>query len=125
MSDSAEVVARAFVDAINRQDVEGLAGLMTPEHRFVDSLGGVLVSASPSLDVGRAAALPSRAGSIPRSSIGRRPLPSLKESSEVTAAPMSGFSFGWLAEMPPPQVSGRISRTQTMGIMTSKARATR
>jgi limonene-1,2-epoxide hydrolase len=41
MSDSAEVVARAFVAAINRQDVEGLAGLMTPEHRFVDSLGGV------------------------------------------------------------------------------------
>jgi uncharacterized protein (TIGR02246 family) len=41
MSDSAEVVARAFVDAINRQDVEGLAGLMTPGHRFVDSLGGV------------------------------------------------------------------------------------
>jgi hypothetical protein len=41
MSDSAEVVARAFVEAINRQDVEGLAGLMTPGHRFVDSLGGV------------------------------------------------------------------------------------
>jgi len=34
-------VARAFVGAINRQDVEGLAGLMTPGHRFVDSLGGV------------------------------------------------------------------------------------
>jgi len=41
MSDSAEVVARAFVDAINRQDVEGLAELMTPGHRFVDSMGGV------------------------------------------------------------------------------------
>jgi uncharacterized protein (TIGR02246 family) len=40
MSDSAESVARAFVRAINRQDAEGLAGLMTPEHRFVDSLGG-------------------------------------------------------------------------------------
>lgn len=38
MSDSAEVVARAFVEAINRQDVEGLTGLMTPGHRFVDSL---------------------------------------------------------------------------------------
>jgi limonene-1,2-epoxide hydrolase len=38
MSDSAEVVARAFVNAINRQDLEGLAGLMTPGHRFVDSL---------------------------------------------------------------------------------------
>jgi hypothetical protein len=32
MSDSAEVVARAFVDAINRQDVEGLAGLMVSEN---------------------------------------------------------------------------------------------
>jgi hypothetical protein len=41
MSDLAEVVVRAFVNAINRQDVEGLAGLMTPGHRFVDSLGGV------------------------------------------------------------------------------------
>ena len=41
MSDSAEVVARAFAEAINRQDVEGLTGLMTPGHRFVDSLGGV------------------------------------------------------------------------------------
>ena len=38
MSDSAEVVARAFVAAINRQDVEGLTGMMTPGHRFVDSL---------------------------------------------------------------------------------------
>jgi hypothetical protein len=28
MSDSAEVVARAFVAAINRQDVEGLARMM-------------------------------------------------------------------------------------------------
>jgi uncharacterized protein (TIGR02246 family) len=29
------------VRAINRQDAEGLAELMAPEHRFVDSLGGV------------------------------------------------------------------------------------
>jgi ketosteroid isomerase-like protein len=42
MSDSAKVVARAFVDAINRQDVEGLTGLMTPGHRFVDSLGNAV-----------------------------------------------------------------------------------
>jgi hypothetical protein len=42
MSDSAEVVARAFVNAINRQDVEGLTGLMMPEHRFVDSLENVV-----------------------------------------------------------------------------------
>jgi len=34
-------VAREFVAAINRQDVEGLAALMTPEHCFTDSLGNV------------------------------------------------------------------------------------
>src|ERR1035437_9657088 len=39
MSDSAESIARAFVRAINRHGVEGLAALMTPGHRFVDSLG--------------------------------------------------------------------------------------
>ena len=42
MSDSAESVARAFVEAINRRDVEGLAALMTPEHRFIDSMGNVV-----------------------------------------------------------------------------------
>jgi uncharacterized protein (TIGR02246 family) len=42
MSDLAESVARAFVRAINRQDVEALAELMTPEHRFVDSLGNAV-----------------------------------------------------------------------------------
>jgi len=42
MSDSAETVARAFVRAINRQDVDGLAALMTPEYRFIDSLGNVV-----------------------------------------------------------------------------------
>ena len=42
MNDSAESVARAFVAAINRQDVDELAALMTPEHRFVDSLGNVV-----------------------------------------------------------------------------------
>lgn len=40
MQDSAEVCAKAFVAAVNRQDVEGLCGLMTENHRFVDSLGG-------------------------------------------------------------------------------------
>jgi ketosteroid isomerase-like protein len=39
MKDTAEGVARAFVAAINRQDVDGLAALMTEGHRFVDSLG--------------------------------------------------------------------------------------
>ncbi|MGA2809000.1 MAG: nuclear transport factor 2 family protein [Terracidiphilus sp.] len=42
MNNSAEGVARAFVRAINRQDLEGLAALMAPEHRFVDSLGAVV-----------------------------------------------------------------------------------
>jgi len=42
MSDSAESVALAFVRAINRQEVEGLATLMAPEFRFVDSLGNVV-----------------------------------------------------------------------------------
>jgi ketosteroid isomerase-like protein len=42
MEISAENVARAFVRAINRQDVEGLAELMAPEHRFVDSLDNVV-----------------------------------------------------------------------------------
>jgi hypothetical protein len=41
MGDSAELVARAFVRAINRQDVDGLTALMAPNHRFVDSLGTV------------------------------------------------------------------------------------
>ena len=34
-------VAREFVEAINRQDVEALVGLMTPQHQFTDSLGNV------------------------------------------------------------------------------------
>lgn len=32
-------VAKEFVAAINRQDVESMVALMTPEHRFTDSLG--------------------------------------------------------------------------------------
>jgi uncharacterized protein (TIGR02246 family) len=35
-------VARLFVEAINRQDVHALAELMTPDHRFTDSLGNVV-----------------------------------------------------------------------------------
>jgi hypothetical protein len=38
MKDSAEFVAFQFVWAINRRDVEGMVGWMTPEHRFVDSM---------------------------------------------------------------------------------------
>ena len=43
MNESAEAVAKAFVRAINRQDVDALAELMTEEHRFVDGLGNVVV----------------------------------------------------------------------------------
>jgi uncharacterized protein (TIGR02246 family) len=41
MVNRTESVAVAFVKAINRQDVDALAELMTPRHRFIDSLGGV------------------------------------------------------------------------------------
>ena len=41
MKNSAESVARAFVAAINRGDLHGLVELMTPKHRFIDSLGSV------------------------------------------------------------------------------------
>ncbi len=34
-----EATAKTFVQAINRQDVDGLSALMSPTHRFVDSLG--------------------------------------------------------------------------------------
>jgi len=43
ISDSAESVAREFSPAIIRQVMETLAGLMTPEHRFVDSPGSAVV----------------------------------------------------------------------------------
>ena len=41
MSDSAIAAAHAFVRAINTQDSEAIANLMTPQHRFTDSLGNV------------------------------------------------------------------------------------
>jgi ketosteroid isomerase-like protein len=42
----AKEVFRAFVAAINRHDVAGLAALMTPDHVFVDSLGNRVTSAA-------------------------------------------------------------------------------
>ena len=36
---SALEVARRFVDRINAHDLDGLAALLTPDHRFIDSLG--------------------------------------------------------------------------------------
>ncbi len=41
MRNAARLVARSVVEAINRHDVDSLVELMTPNHRFVDSLGGV------------------------------------------------------------------------------------
>jgi len=37
-----ESVAHAFLRAINRQDVDALVALMSPNHRFVDSLGNAV-----------------------------------------------------------------------------------
>jgi ketosteroid isomerase-like protein len=42
MKESVIAAAQAFVRAINRQDPETLGALMTPEHRFTDSLGKVV-----------------------------------------------------------------------------------
>jgi uncharacterized protein (TIGR02246 family) len=42
IGNSAESVAQAFVRAINRQDADRLASLMSPSHRFIDSLGKVI-----------------------------------------------------------------------------------
>ena len=42
MSESVEAVVEALVRAINRQDPDALAELMTEEHRFVDALGTVV-----------------------------------------------------------------------------------
>jgi ketosteroid isomerase-like protein len=39
---SPQSVTNAFVRAINRQDADGVASLMTPGHRFVDSLGNLV-----------------------------------------------------------------------------------
>ena len=42
MTESPTSIAQAFVRAINRQDVQALADLMTAEHRFIDSLGNAM-----------------------------------------------------------------------------------
>lgn len=39
MSKSVLTVARAFIAAINAEDVGALVGLMTEDHRFIDALG--------------------------------------------------------------------------------------
>lgn len=42
MTESPIAVVTAFVRAISRQDTDALADLMTPDHRFIDSLGNVV-----------------------------------------------------------------------------------
>lgn len=42
IGNSAESIAQAFIRAINRQDADRLAALMSPSHRFIDSLGKVI-----------------------------------------------------------------------------------
>jgi uncharacterized protein (TIGR02246 family) len=42
MSESERTVAQAFVRAINRQDPDALAELMTEDHRFTDALGNIV-----------------------------------------------------------------------------------
>lgn len=39
---SPETVAQAFIRAVNRQDIDRLAELMSPAHRFIDSLGNIV-----------------------------------------------------------------------------------
>jgi ketosteroid isomerase-like protein len=43
----------AFHDAINARDMDMLAGLMAPEHRFVDSAGSVVQGKPACLDAWR------------------------------------------------------------------------
>ncbi len=38
-TDAPVTIALAFVDRINRHDINGLCSLMTEDHRFIDSLG--------------------------------------------------------------------------------------
>jgi uncharacterized protein (TIGR02246 family) len=46
MTESSIVVAQQFVRAINRQDVDAMAALMSDEHRFIDSLGNVVAGSA-------------------------------------------------------------------------------
>jgi ketosteroid isomerase-like protein len=41
-ANSAQPVAHAFVRAINRQDPDAIAAQMSPDHRFIDSLGNTV-----------------------------------------------------------------------------------
>ena len=37
-----EAIVRAFLKAINTQDVDGMTALLAPGHRMIDALGGVV-----------------------------------------------------------------------------------
>lgn len=41
-SEHAEAVVEAFNDCINRRDLEGLSGLMTDDHKFIDPASGIV-----------------------------------------------------------------------------------
>jgi len=42
MTESTKTVAQAFIRAINRQDADALASLLTEDHRSTDALGNVV-----------------------------------------------------------------------------------
>jgi ketosteroid isomerase-like protein len=42
ISNSPDAIARAFLRAINTHDVDSLTALLTPGHRMIDSLGGIV-----------------------------------------------------------------------------------
>jgi ketosteroid isomerase-like protein len=46
MTESSIAVAQRFVRAINRQDVDAIAALMTDEHRFTDALGNAVTGST-------------------------------------------------------------------------------
>jgi uncharacterized protein (TIGR02246 family) len=46
MTESSIAVAQRFVRAINRQDADAIAALMTDEHRFTDSLGNTVTGSA-------------------------------------------------------------------------------
>jgi ketosteroid isomerase-like protein len=46
MTESSIAVAQRFVRAINRQDVDAIAALMTDEHRFTDALGNTVTGST-------------------------------------------------------------------------------
>jgi ketosteroid isomerase-like protein len=48
-----EAIVRAFNDAINQRDVDSLAALMTPGHRFVDTSGAAIKGKDACIDAWR------------------------------------------------------------------------